>query len=222
MKQSSPSPMFGNIFNPWKDVDIENDIGPNAPEIRINQLRHYLETRINSARYLLIGEAIGYQGGHFSGIAMTSERILLGYSKEKGIHPRDVLLNIEPRRTSKPEIMPRGFTEPTATIVWGMLLKHGVKPDEFVLWNVFPWHPYNPEKGVLSNRRPTEKELKYGYPVLDKFLELFPGRIVIALGRISAGALRSMKINCYEVRHPAQAGARKFREQVYKILRKVP
>lgn len=79
--------MFGNIFNPWRDVDIENDIGPNAPEIRINQLRHYLETRINSARYLLIGEAIGYQGGHFSGIAMASERILLGLIGSKDFMP---------------------------------------------------------------------------------------------------------------------------------------
>jgi len=64
------SPQVENIFNPWKDVDPENDIGSAAPAIRTAHLRHYLTSRIDSARYLIIGEAIGYQGGHFSGVAM--------------------------------------------------------------------------------------------------------------------------------------------------------
>lgn len=213
------SPQARNIFNPWRDVDPENDLGPGAPEIRTAHLRHYLGTRIKSARYLLIGEAIGYQGGHFSGMAMTSERILLGHLIEKGIHPEDVLPGLKPRRTSRPEVMPKGFTEPTATIVWGTLLKHGIKPDEFVLWNIFPWHPFDPEKGRLSNRRPMERELRSAYPVIESFLELFPGRTVIALGRISANVLKSMKVECYEVRHPANAGAAEFRRQIYRIIK---
>ncbi|MEW6001700.1 MAG: uracil-DNA glycosylase [Nitrospirota bacterium] len=214
------SPQIENIFNPWREVDIENDIDSKAPKIRTNQMRHYLLSRLKKARYLLIGEALGYQGGHFSGIAMTSERILLGYLQKEGINPHDVLPDLEPRRSSRPEIMSKGFSEPTATIVWGTLLKFGLKPDEFVLWNVFPWHPFDRRRGILSNRRPTERELRYGYPVLEKFFELFPGRIVIALGKISASVLKSMKINFYEVRHPANAGAQKFRKQIYEILRK--
>ncbi len=213
------SPQARNIFNPWRDVDPENDLGPEAPAIRTAHLRHYLENRLHSARYLLIGEAIGYQGGHFSGMAMTSERILLGYLTGKGILPEDVLPGLEPRRTSRPEVMPKGFTEPTATIVWGTLLKHGIRPDEFVLWNIFPWHPFDPEKGRLSNRRPAERELRSAYPVIERFLELFPGRTIIALGRISANILKSMKVDCYEVRHPANAGAAEFRRQIYRIIR---
>lgn len=213
------SPQAQNIFNPWRDVDIENDLDPGAPAIRTAHLRHYLESRIKSARYLLIGEAIGYQGGHFSGMAMTSERILLGYLIEKGIHPEDVLPGLKPRRTSRPEIMPKGFTEPTATIVWGTLLKHGIKADEFVLWNIFPWHPFHPEKGRLSNRRPTDDDLKSAFPVIQQFLRLFPGRTVIALGRVSAGILKSMNVSCHEVRHPANAGAVKFRNQIIRILK---
>ena len=212
--QLKQSPPIRNIFNPWRDVDVENDISPDAPEIRTNHLRRYLEARVKRARYLLIGEALGYQGGHFSGIAMTSERILLGYKKGEGINPEHVLPNFEPKRTSKPEIKPKGFSEPTASIVWGTLLRHGLNPNDFVLWNVFPWHPFDQNKGVLSNRRPSEKELKYGYPILTNFLELFPEGRIIALGKISANTLKSIRIHCYEVRHPANGGAREFKNTV--------
>ena len=214
------SPSMKNVFNPWRDVDKENDIGPAAPEVRLRHLRHYIGARLKKARYLLIGEAIGYQGGHFSGIAMTSERILLGYKMEQGISPRHVLADIEPQRTSKPAVMPRGFSEPTATIVWGALLKLGLHPEEFVLWNIFPWHPFDQKKGILSNRRPSVMELENATPAIWKFLDLFPGRTIIALGKTSYEKLGSMGIECYNVRHPANAGARLFRSQIAGIAGK--
>ena len=207
-------PQMKNVFNPWRDMDKENDIGPGAPKIRLRHLRRYLEVRRKEARYLLIGEAIGYQGGHFSGIAMTSERILLGYKMEQGINSEHVLTDVGPRRTSRPAVMPRGFSEPTATIVWGTLLKLGLRPEEFVLWNIFPWHPFDQKKGILSNRRPSKGELESAAPAIRKFLVLFPGRIIIALGKIAHEKLRSMGIECYWVRHPANAGARLFRSQI--------
>ncbi len=213
------SPPMKNVFNPWRDVDRRNDIDSSAPEIRTHHLKHYLEARIKQARYLLVGEAIGYQGGHFSGIAMTSERILLGYKREEGINPEHVLPGLEPRRTSRPEIMPKGFSEPTATIVWGTLLKYGLGSKEFVLWNTFPWHPYNQNKGILSNRRPTEAELRHASLPLKRFFELFSGKRVVALGQVAAGTLHSMKLDCYEVRHPANAGAKEFRKQMYELLK---
>src|SRR5437762_5322006 len=97
--KKSPS---GAVFNPWWQVDKQNDIGPNAPRVRRKQLRAYLRKRLGKTRLVVIGEALGYRGGHFSGIPMTSERLLLGRSKRFHIKPRDFFSAVKPRRTSKP------------------------------------------------------------------------------------------------------------------------
>src|SRR5947208_7688586 len=89
----------GSVFNPWCEMDEENDVGPNAPTIRREQLRAYLRKRVGKAKLGVIGEALGYRGGHFSGIPMTSERMLLGKMKDSGIEPKQIFSGITPRRT---------------------------------------------------------------------------------------------------------------------------
>src|SRR6266516_1425971 len=126
--KKSPS---GAVFNPWWQVDEENDIGLKVPRIRGEQLRAYLCDRLGKARLAIVGEALGYRGGHFTGIPMTSERILLGRNKNVGIGAKQFFSDIVACRTSKPEICRDGFSEPTATIVWSSLLKLGIKPTEF-------------------------------------------------------------------------------------------
>src|SRR6266853_5556855 len=98
----------GAVFNPWWQVDEENDIGPAAPRIRREQLRAYLCDRLGKARLAVIGEALGYRGGHFSGIPMTSERILLGKKENAGIKSEYVFSSFKARRTSKREQCPDG------------------------------------------------------------------------------------------------------------------
>src|SRR6267142_7035192 len=176
-----PSPS-GAVFNPWWQIDEENDIGRVAPIIRRQQLRAYVQERLGRAKLVVIGEALGYRGGHFSGIPMTSERMLLNKQ-------RHIVAGIKPRRTSKPSVCPDGFSEPTATIVWGALLKTGVLPDEFVLWNAFPWHSFDPRRGPLSNRMSNRSEQAAGLTVLKAFLELFPCDQVVALGKIAGRAI---------------------------------
>jgi uracil-DNA glycosylase len=212
----SPS---GAVFNPWWEVDEENDIARAAPIIRRQQLRAYLQERLGSAKVAVIGEAVGYRGGHFSGIPMTSERILLGRSNKVRIKSDDLLSDVEPRRTSKPEKRPHGFSEPTATIVWTALLRLGLKPNEFVLWNAFPWHSFDPHCGMLSNRTPNKCEQAAGLPMLKAFLELFPCEHVVALGKIAAAQLQKLGVNAHCVRHPASGGARLFRAQTGEILK---
>src|ERR1043166_72033 len=142
---------------------------------------------------------------------MTSERMLLRRQQQ-------ILAGIKPRRTSKPSVCPDGFSEPTATIVWGALLKIGVLPDEFVLWNAFPWHSFDPHRGLLSNRMPNKSERAAGLPVLKGFLELFACNEVVALGKIAAAQLEQLGVNAGCIRHPASGGAKLFRQQIAGLL----
>jgi uracil-DNA glycosylase len=255
LRQSPP----GAVFNPWWQIDEENDISSHSPAIRRKHLALYLSERLGNARVAIVGEALGYRGGHFSGIPMTSERMLLGKKKDVVVAPnssrrsfakaderRNLLpnhggharqppsqsygvpgrpplqiLGIKPRRTSKPSVCPDGFSEPTATIVWGALLKIGVLPDEFVLWNAFPWHSFDPHRGLLSNRMPNKSEQATGLPALKAFLELFRCDQIVALGKIAAAQLAELNVNAHCVRHPASGGARLFRTQIAKIVNRL-
>lgn len=201
----------GAVFNPWWEADEQNDIGPSAPAIRRKHLRAYLQQRVGKANLALIGEAVGYRGGHFSGIPMTSERLLLGKT--------GVITPLKPRRTSRPEICPAGFSEPTTTVVWGTLLRLGFKPDEFVLWNAFPWHSFDSQRGFLSNRTPKESERAAGLPALKAFLGLFPNAQLVAVGKIAAAQLNELGVTAPCVRHPASGGAKLFRQHIAKIAK---
>jgi uracil-DNA glycosylase len=217
LKESPP----GAVFNPWWQLDKQNDMARDAPVIRRKHLRAYLRKRLGKVKIAVIGEALGYRGGHFSGIPMTSERILLGKKRDGGIEPEHVFSSIKARRTSKPKRCPDGFSEPTATIVWSSLLRRGLKPEQFVLWNAFPWHSFDPRRGLLSNRMPTKKERSASLSVLKAFLELFPCNEIVALGNVAASQLKNLNAEMHHVRHPASGGAKLFRQQIEKIVNEV-
>jgi uracil-DNA glycosylase len=216
--KQSPS---GAVFNPWWQVDKQHDVDRNAPAIRRKQLRAYLHKRLDKVKLVVIGEALGYRGGHFSGIPMTSERILLGKKRDSGVEPEHVFSSIKPRRTSTFRKCRDGFSEPTATIVWSTLLRLGVKPEQLVLWNAFPWHSFDPRRGMLSNRMPTKKERSAGLSVLEDFLDLFPYDEIVALGNVAASELKELNVESHRVRHPASGGAKLFRQQICKIVKEV-
>lgn len=213
IKSLNSSPKKSGIFNPWWEPDKDNDISVQAPAIRRRQLFHYLAERVGKAKYLLLGEAIGYQGGHFTGIPMTSERILLGGHQKKGILPEHVFTGIKPKRTSKASLKPLGFTEPTGTIVWGQIAQTNFSPEDFVLWNAFPWHPYKPSVGLLSNRTPASDEFQAGTDILKQLVKITGIEKIIAVGEKSYAILNQLGFRSIKVRHPANAGARKFRQQ---------
>jgi hypothetical protein len=212
------SPSGNGIFNPWYDRDPENDGNGQGPKIRRLQLEAYLTERIVPCRTVLVGEALGYQGGHFTGIAMTSERILMGGQSNRGILPQHVFKSVEPQRTSSAAVKPMGFSEPTATIVWGHLVDAGLDTRQFILWNAFPWHPFNAKKGMLSNRTPTDTELNTGISILEQLLSLTGQVKMIAVGEKSMTVMHQAGIDAIKVRHPANGGATKFRIQFQQAM----
>lgn len=209
------------VFNPWSESDTSCDIGAEAPLIRSANLLRYLELR-QQAHYLFIAEALGYQGGHFSGIAITSERILLGQHPD--INPESVLGSWNYQRTSAPDSpllnrtqQLKGFNEPTDTVVWNTLNAHGLAARDVILWNIFPFHPYKEGK-LLSNRTPSTKELDQGITYAQQLLELVPGMQVVAIGQKAAATLQRYGVACQAVPHPSMGGANRFKAAVADIF----
>ncbi len=214
LKQSPERP---GLFNPWWQTDPLCDADRDAPSIRRRQLTRFLLER-EGARFLLLGEALSYRGGRFTGIPMTSERILLGGLAGRGILPGHILSSVKPRRTSRPDVGGPGFSEPTATIAWREILASGMNPRLFLLWNACPWHPWRPEKGPLSNRTPRREELLAGDRVLVNLLEIFGPLQVLALGRKAWDQSLRLGLQAEQLRHPASGGAAEFRKQFRRLL----
>lgn len=210
-----------NTFNPWADHDERYEI-ENAVAIRRKNLEDYLALRLGKARILLIAEACGYQGGHFSGIAMTCERMLLD------LHPvvdSAMVLGHQGNRTSrkespllKPIQQAKGFNEPTDSVVWSACLEAGLGPNDFLLWNIFPFHPY--KKGnLLTNRTPADDELAACLACTRSLLSLTGPLPIFAIGKKSENTLTEAGFSVTGLRHPANGGANIFRSQLKEALK---
>jgi hypothetical protein len=185
---------IGATFNQFREVGPE-DL-PDAPAIRLANLRHYLEER-DQADVVAVGEAAGYQGMRWSGIAFTSEFDLLRWG-----HPY--------RRSSR---RPRPWKEPSGTIVHGVLEDMGAER-RVILWNTVPTHPHLADK-PLSNRRPTRPEVAAGLAYVQRLINIVQPRLLVGVGRIAAETLGSRAVY---VRHPAQSGATAFRAGMRALL----
>ncbi len=210
-----------NTFNPWRDTSADYEVD-GAVAIRQKQLTDYLSRRMGKAKMILIAEACGYQGGHFSGIAMTCERMILNQ------HPKvnsQMILGYQGKRTSRPDspliVKPtqkeKGFNEPTDSVVWSACLEAGLAPDEFILWNIFPFHPYK-NGNLLSNRTPTDEELAIGLTFTKELIAMAEGLPLFAIGRKSEMTLSEAGLPATGLRHPANGGANIFRAQLREAL----
>lgn len=195
-------PAGPHTFNPWLDQDPGTDAVPDAAAGRRERLKAFFSVR---PRWLLLGEAAGYQGAHVSGIPFTSERLML-----EGAIPR---VDIGGRRLST---RGRPWSEPSATTVWGTLHALGRAGDTW-LWNACPFHPHKP--GLLqSNRSPLPSERRAGLPVLEALLAAIPGVRCFAVGRNAAASLAELGIEATPLRHPSMGGATQFRDGLRRAL----
>lgn len=182
------------LFNPWRDACPHDALG-NGPKEKLHRLALHLDCE---PEFILAGEAPGYQGCRYSGIAFTSERLL-----GEGTIPRI------PALTERLSTRRLPFSEPSATIVWKTLYSLGIA-ERTILWNAMQLHPYRPEN-LWSNRTPTPDEIKLGEPALRILIAAFPAARIVAVGKKSEGLLRDMGIPVAgSVRHPANGGATQF------------
>ena len=190
-----------DVFNPWATDDPLDAWGSGAAARR-DRLRAHFDCR---PEVLLVGEAPGYQGCHFSGVAFTNEKLIMD-----GAIPR---VTSAFRLTTRE----RPWCEPSETIVWRTLKEVGIH-ERAILWNAFAWHPHKPGD-FLSNRTPTRSEVAAGIDVLRMVISHFAGVRVIPVGLISAKALAQLGVPALApVRHPAMGGATAFREGLLQHL----
>lgn len=182
------------LFNPWRD-HCAHDASGNGPEQKLARLALHLDC---APEFILTGEAPGYQGCRYSGIAFTSERLL-----GEGAIPRI------PAPGARLSTRRLPFSEPSATIVWKTLYRLGIA-ERTILWNAMQLHPYRADN-VWSNRTPAPHEIALGEPALRMLAATFPKARIIAVGKKAEGLLNEMGIaTAGAVRHPANGGATEF------------
>ena len=184
---------IGGTFNQYRDAGPD-DL-PGAAQRRRANLHHYLSQR-RWAGVLAVGEAGGYQGMRWSGIAFTSERDLAAWG--------------DPFAAT---CAARRWSEPSGTIVHRVLRELGAEL-EVVLWNTVPTHPHRAGE-PLSNRRPTTAEITAGTVFVERAIEIIRPAVVIAVGRVAESVLGE---RASYVRHPANGGGAAFAEGLRAIL----
>ena len=187
------------LFNPWKDT-CQHDVNGNGPTARLNRLACHLAC---SPKLILVGEAPGYQGCRYSGVAFTSERLLL-----EGMIPRMPALRSRLTDRNTP------FSEPSATIGWNTLYRVGLH-ESTVLWNALQMHPY-PTESIWKNRTPTREELLLGKVCLARLIAEFPDARIVAVGNKAKDLMTDYMgiLPAATVRHPANGGASKFSNEL--------
>jgi uracil-DNA glycosylase len=187
---------IGRTFNQYRQSGPDDVAG--AAEIRLANLRAYLEAR-RDADVLALGEAAGYQGMRWSGIAFTSERDLARWGSPF-------------RPTSRGR--KNGWSEPSGTIVHRVLDELDAER-RVIVWNTVPTHPHKPGM-PLSNRRPSVSEIAAGAVFVERILTIVRPRVIVAVGRVAEQILGP---RATYVRHPANGGATAFAAGMARLLR---
>jgi len=182
------------LFNPWRDW-CDFDTRANGPTRKLERLAAHLSCQ---PYFIICGEAAGHLGCRHSGIAFTSERLLV----DRAI-PR---VGPVKARLTKSKL---SLSEPSATVVWRTLYELNIA-ERVVLWNALPLHPH--AKGnVRTNRTPNSAELSIGTPALRLLIDAFPRAKVIPVGKKAEGLLQAMGVGAEPaLRHPAYGGAAAF------------
>lgn len=204
-----------NLFNQYNDIDIDKRVDlPNAPKIRRENLKRYLESFTDKPTIFVVGEAPGPRGCRFSGVPFTCESQLLDKTfcfsgKQSSIE--------KPKIDTKNKKPP--FTSNSSKTFWSIMKKHHQK---FFVWNCVPFHPYKPDN-ILSIRTPTKEEIRDYSELLKEIVEIVTPthKNIISVGRKAEKSLNLLNIKSTYVRHPARGGAKKFSKDINNFFNKI-
>lgn len=185
---------------------VENIYSPRtiASENTVNNLRLYLNEMLSrKPKYIIVGEAPGYNGCRWTGIPFTSEAVL--------VNNPFFNQNYKIRDINKPQ------KESSASIVWNCLDEMQIYP---LMWNAFPFHPYKDKTN--SNRALNSHELKYGSEILQELINIFniDKENIFAIGRKAEGIISSYDSfdSVKYIRHPSNGGKNDFIQGMHKWI----
>lgn len=156
-------------------------------------------------RVLLVGEALGYRGGVFTGLPFSSARLV-----RESRHPF--------WQTLRPQLQINDdLAEATASIVWEYLAGRRRIP---LCWNAMPFHPHLPGQ-PYSNRAPSAAELKSGATFLQQLIAAYqPDRIGAVGGKAAQAIQRALPHQSFRaIRHPSYGGKQDFIQGMDRLLR---
>jgi uracil-DNA glycosylase len=185
-------------FNPYRGIDPTVD-QPGADCIRRDNLWRYLESFTAWPEIFVIGEAPGWRGCRFSGIPFTSEAQIV---------ERWPVCGLQSSLAKQP------YREAAATIFWRVMRDYH---PYFLAWNSLPLHPHQPGQ-PLSNRSPSQSEIRQAETGLAKLIELLHPRRVIAVGKSAVLAMHHLEVAALAVRHPGHGGSKSFEAGMRDIL----
>ncbi len=211
-------PTLDHVFNPLSDHDIEHDVDEQAPKIRRAQFQSYLNSRINNAQIVIVGESMTYQDAKFTGIPMHDEPLLLGRKLSAPFDYRSIL-DVQPTPTSNPKL---GFSHSrygdyAATVLYNFLYKHNINPLHVMTWDAFPFHTHN-AGDRLSNRPARQYEVEAVHNIHREFFGLFSGCKMITLSNTAHAVLNELGIDNEFIAHPVAGCAKAFTESLAKYL----
>lgn len=188
-----------NVFNQYSGRTLNN-------RIRKENLKIYLEKMLMvKPKYLIIGEAVGYQGGRLTGVPLSSEDLIVNQLDGFGIYTDEYQ---KTKETGKP------VKEPTATIVWELNRELNFLP---LHWNSFPFHPHKPGN-AFSNRTPTMQEIISTQQFILDLIDIYQIKKIIAMGNKAESSLIKIGLDYFKVRHPAHGGKNKYRQGIMNLL----
>lgn len=185
---STPAPL--NARNPWDYSRPSNAIR------RKNLEGYFIAMQKHRPTVLLVGEAPGYRGCGRVGMPFSSEKLVLENSF------------FADRKTFRIEHEDAPMGEASASIVWKTFDSLGFYP---LMWASYPFHPHVPGD-PLTNRAPRPDEIELGSPFVQKLIDIFQIKDLIAVGRVAEKTLSNLGYSAHAVRHPSHGGAVLFAE----------